>query len=202
MTLSSFDDGDSDEARQALLDRRCERSHPKRHRTQKRAKALASGPRLRGGARSRRRAAADGVRRGCDGEGVMASSRAIYCANCGCEVQARLTSGAEVYPHRRDLANLPFWRCDACRGHVGCHHKTDDPTRPLGVIPSPALANARQELHKLIDPIWKSGKCSRSKVYREIAARLGIAEFHTAELRTIEDARSAYVAARAFRDGL
>ena len=40
LTLKSFDDGNSDEARQFLLDRRCERNHPKRHRTQKRAKSL------------------------------------------------------------------------------------------------------------------------------------------------------------------
>lgn len=42
MALKSFDDGDSDEARQALLDRRCERNHPKRHGTKKRTKALAA----------------------------------------------------------------------------------------------------------------------------------------------------------------
>ena len=41
MALRSFDDGNSDEARQFLLDRRCERNHPKRHRTQKRKKKLA-----------------------------------------------------------------------------------------------------------------------------------------------------------------
>ena len=42
MALQSFDDGNSDEARQFLLDNRCERLHPKRHRTMKRAKKLAS----------------------------------------------------------------------------------------------------------------------------------------------------------------
>jgi len=42
MTLKSFSDphGNTTEARQALLDRATERSHPKRHRTQKRAKVL------------------------------------------------------------------------------------------------------------------------------------------------------------------
>lgn len=47
MTLQSFDDGNSDEARQFLLDRRCERSHPKRHRTMKRQKALSKAKRNR-----------------------------------------------------------------------------------------------------------------------------------------------------------
>lgn len=45
--LSSFDDPNSDQARQALLDRRCERLHPKRHRTKKRAKALSARKRRR-----------------------------------------------------------------------------------------------------------------------------------------------------------
>ena len=47
MPLKSFDDGGSDEARQFLLDRRCERAHPKRHRTRKRAKALSAKKRLK-----------------------------------------------------------------------------------------------------------------------------------------------------------
>lgn len=37
MTLRSFEDADSDEARQFLLDRHGERVHPKRHRTRKRS---------------------------------------------------------------------------------------------------------------------------------------------------------------------
>jgi len=37
MTRRSFDDPNSIEARQALLDNRGERKHPKRHRTRKRA---------------------------------------------------------------------------------------------------------------------------------------------------------------------
>lgn len=37
MTHRTFDNPLSIEARQALLDRRCERTHPKRHRTRKRS---------------------------------------------------------------------------------------------------------------------------------------------------------------------
>lgn len=40
MALCSFDPDEFDRSRQFLLDRRCERNHPKRHRTQKRAKRL------------------------------------------------------------------------------------------------------------------------------------------------------------------
>lgn len=58
----------------------------------------------------------------------------IYCTGCGKDVQARLTDGAERYPHRPDLYELPFWKCDTCGNYVGCHHKTRAPTKPLGCI--------------------------------------------------------------------
>lgn len=47
MALRSFENSNSEEARQFLLDRRCERNHPKRHRTQKRSKAISSRKRER-----------------------------------------------------------------------------------------------------------------------------------------------------------
>ena len=66
---------------------------------------------------------------------------------------ARLTDGKEVYPHRSDLNSLPFWICDRCRNFVGCHHKTKNPTRPLGCIPNKEMKNARKHIHNLLDPI-------------------------------------------------
>lgn len=50
----TFDDPNSIEARQALLDNRCERTHPKRHRTQKRAKRLNAIKRAKGVAKAKR----------------------------------------------------------------------------------------------------------------------------------------------------
>lgn len=41
MTRKSFNSAEGDDARRGLLDRRCERNHPKRHGTQKRCKAEA-----------------------------------------------------------------------------------------------------------------------------------------------------------------
>jgi hypothetical protein len=106
-------------------------------------------------------------------------------------VEARLTTGAEVYPHRTDLAMLPFWKCDACGNHVGCHHKTKDRTRPMGTIPNPELKRARQHIHKLLDSLWGPGRPKRKEVYQTIEETLGY-RFHTAELRTIEEARRVY----------
>ena len=69
------------------------------------------------------------------------------------DVEVRLTNGAEIYPHRKDLSELPFWKCDTCGNFVGCHHKTGDPTKPLGVIPTSEIKRARQHIHRILDPI-------------------------------------------------
>lgn len=121
----------------------------------------------------------------------MATLRAIWCCGCTIEVRARLTSGAEIYPHRRDLASVPMWRCDGCGNHVGCHWRTKEPTRPLGVIATPEIKSARQHLHRLIDPIWQSGRMRRGQLYARITDALG-RQYHTAELRSVEEAREVY----------
>jgi hypothetical protein len=117
---------------------------------------------------------------------------ALYCCGCQKDVPARLTDGREIYPHRDDLHGLPFWKCDGCGNYVGCHHKTKDRTRPLGNIPTKALKNARQHIHRILDPIWKSRRMPRGKVYAKIAEALGAEEYHTAEIRTLDDARRVY----------
>ncbi|QEL18754.1 zinc-finger-containing protein [Limnoglobus roseus] len=119
-------------------------------------------------------------------------SRILYCCGCTRDVQARLTDGREVYPHRADLFSLPFWKCDTCGNYVGCHHKTTDRTRPLGNIPTKELKNARQHIHRILDPIWKEGKMPRGKVYATLAKELGLKEYHTAEIRTVDEARRVY----------
>lgn len=111
----------------------------------------------------------------------------IHCCECQVKVEARLTDGREIYPHRSDLYSLPFWKCDTCGNYVGCHHKTADRTRPLGVIPTPELKQARQRIHAVIDPLWKSGKISRGKLYREISGRIGW-KYHTAAIRSVDEA--------------
>jgi len=115
----------------------------------------------------------------------------IYCCCCMEKVSARLTSGAEIYPHRPDLASLPFWKCDTCGNYVGCHHKTSNRTQPLGCIPTPELKNARNHIHKLLDPIWQGGKMGRRELYKAISGRLGW-KYHTAKIRSVEEAREVY----------
>lgn len=120
------------------------------------------------------------------------SGRMIFCTGCNEDVGARLTNGAEIYPHRQDLAHLPFWKCDACGNFVGCHHKTKQPTTPLGCIPTPEVKKARSQIHRILDPIWKSGKMKRREVYDRIARDLRIDTYHTGEIRSVDAARQVY----------
>lgn len=122
--------------------------------------------------------------------------KTIYCCGCQKDVEARLIDGTESYPHRPDLHSLPFWKCDTCKNFVGCHHKTRDRTKPLGNIPTKELKNARQHIHKILDPLWQQGAMPRGKVYAIIANDLGIREYHTAEIKTIDDARKVYTVVR------
>lgn len=116
------------------------------------------------------------------------ATRIIYCMGCEQDVEARLSNGAERYPHRPDLANIPFWTHDACGTWVGTHHKTSKPTRPLGILATPEMFRARTAIHDILDPIWKSGVKKRGQVYAHMARELGY-QYHTGEIRTMDEAR-------------
>lgn len=115
----------------------------------------------------------------------------IYCCTCECEIEARLTDGTEIYAHRSDLHNLPFWKCDKCNNFVGCHHKTKNRTKPLGCIPSAEIKNARKQIHAILDPIWQSGVMDRKTLYAKLTDKLG-RQYHTADIRSLEEARLIY----------
>lgn len=115
----------------------------------------------------------------------------IQCCGCNEKIEARLTNGKEIYPHRKDLYSLPFWKCDKCGNFVGCHHKTENRTRPLGCISTPEIKNARKHIHALLDPIWKSKKITRNKLYKMLSDKLGF-NYHTANIRSINEARKVY----------
>jgi hypothetical protein len=73
---------------------------------------------------------------------------------------------------------------------VGCHHKTSNPTNPLGVIPTKEIMNARKHIHKLLDSLWNSGK-QRGKIYAELSRELGW-NYHTGDIKTLDEAREVY----------
>lgn len=108
----------------------------------------------------------------------------IYCCNCAADVNAKQITGKIVYPHRRDLHSLPFWQCPTCFNFVGCHHKSNTPTKPLGCIPSNEIKAIRRQIHAKLDPIWKGKTHSRSYVYKFLSSKLGY-QYHTAEIRSV-----------------
>lgn len=112
----------------------------------------------------------------------------LYCCGCEKEVGARLTDGSEIYPYRTDLHKLPFWKCDACGNYVGCHHKTNDRTRPLGCIPTREIRAVRKHIHEILDPIWKCNRMKRTDLYKKISDKLGY-KYHTSGIRSLEEAR-------------
>lgn len=114
----------------------------------------------------------------------------IYCCQCEKEVEARLTNRNAVYGS--GSSKVPMWECPCCLNYVGCHHKTKNPTRPLGSIPTPEIRKARSEIHKILDPLWRSGLITRRSLYGKIKKAMG-AEYHTAQLSSIEDCRVAYL---------
>ena len=89
-----------------------------------------------------------------------------------CKRQAELVGAEKIYPHRPDLAGKWFWRCVPCGAYVGCHPGTQN---PLGRLADAALRRAKQRVHRVLDPLWKSGKMSRKDAYKQLSDRLGIA---------------------------
>tara|TARA_R110000796_G_scaffold77084_1_gene172094 strand:+ start:143 stop:577 length:435 start_codon:yes stop_codon:yes gene_type:complete len=102
----------------------------------------------------------------------------IYCCGCKKEVLATMLTGEYFYPHRPDLFKLNFWKCTKCDCFVGCH-KTNNGKQPLGVLATKEMKKMRQDIHKVIDPLWKNKLVNRSFLYKIMSNRLGF-KFHTA----------------------
>jgi hypothetical protein len=93
----------------------------------------------------------------------------VVCDYCG--QPAALVEGSEVHPHRPDLDDKQFYKCEPCQAWVGCHPGT---TRPLGRLADAELRAAKSAAHAAFDPLWKSRRMTRSSAYAWLAGRLGI----------------------------
>ena len=115
----------------------------------------------------------------------------IWCVECNNKVVGRLTTGREIYGPQSYFKRKRFWICDHCKNYVGCHKS--DP-RPLGMIANPELRAARQDIHRLLDPIWQDNGVSRTRVYRRLAKLLKKKEYHTANIASLDEAREVWEA--------
>ena len=94
------------------------------------------------------------------------------CQYCG--GVSDLVRGAALYPWLPKVKNTPFWACDYCDAHVGCHKGT---TTPLGTLAKPSLRAWRRKAHEAFDPLWKSGGSStRSEAYLWLRGVLCLSE--------------------------
>lgn len=99
----------------------------------------------------------------------MGMKQSVTCGYC--HRPARLKFGNDIYPHRPDLIGKRFWKCDPCNAYVGCHPGT---IKPLGRLANADLRRAKQCVHVLLDPMWKSKQMSRHEAYKWLADALGI----------------------------
>lgn len=122
----------------------------------------------------------------------------IFCTGCQTEVEARLTDGKEMYPHRADLAKMLFWVCDTDRAFVGCHRGS---TRPLGFLATPEVKKWRKIIHGILDPLWEARRIPRGKAYAYISHRLG-RTYHTAEIYSVKEAKEIYEIVKTLKNQL
>lgn len=114
----------------------------------------------------------------------------IYCCGCENKKERRLTYGAKIYPGKKDLADLPFWICDDCGNHVGCHHKSKNKTDPIGTIPTKEIRSLRIRVNDVIDLICKNAKNpreQRKKIYAWISSGIGD-KFHVGKIESKHEA--------------
>lgn len=94
-----------------------------------------------------------------------------YCKN-----EARWCDNIEVYGRRYGNSYMCYW-CKDCDAYVGCHNNTE---KPLGTMANKELRQKRMEVHALIDPLWKTKKYPRWKVYKMLSDAFG-EEIHVGE---------------------
>lgn len=82
-----------------------------------------------------------------------------------CQGAITLVTGFDIYPHRQDLWDLPFWRCAGCYAYSGCHKGT---THAKARVANKTTRDLRREAHAFIDPIWQGGYRTRKWVYEQL----------------------------------
>jgi len=120
----------------------------------------------------------------------------VYCCHCGKDIDARQTTGKEIYPHRKDLYHLKFVICDVCKNYKAMRNDEAEL-----FIPSKEVREYRLKIHAILDPLWKSRKIKRGKAYAYISHRFG-KTYHNSQIRTTEEAKKAYEIVCQLRDSI
>lgn len=65
------------------------------------------------------------------------------------------------------------WACLPCQAWVGVH-KGDPNSKPLGKLANKELRIAKMMAHAAFDPLWKSGRMTRTEAYQHLSSLLGV----------------------------
>ncbi len=110
----------------------------------------------------------------------------MKCPYCGGDLQ--LVNDVAIYG--ASYGGKMFWLCTPCWAYVGCHPGT---TKALGSAANAETREWRNRTHRAIDPLWQTGKWSRSGMYKTLSKSLGW-EVHVGE-SNIEQCKSIIYAA-------
>jgi hypothetical protein len=89
-----------------------------------------------------------------------------------CNKDAELVYGSIIYPKRKDLRELPFYRCsDHLDYYVGCHKGT---IKSLGVLANLEHRHLKRLCHWYFDPLWKNKLIKRNQAYKVLSEKTGI----------------------------
>jgi hypothetical protein len=105
----------------------------------------------------------------------------LICNHCGKE--AVWVENKEIYGRNYGDSYMVWW-CKPCDAFVGCHKNTRVPKGRF--LAKRELREARKLAHSIIDPLWKSGRYSRNKVYMELA-RAFKRQVHVGDTETPEE---------------
>lgn len=98
---------------------------------------------------------------------LAAGVAGVTCLYCG--KRAEKVTGATLYPYHFSLRDLPFWRCESCDAHVGCHPGT---ATPLGTLANNIVRRLRAEAHRHFDSLRKTKEWTRTEAYAWLAAAM------------------------------
>lgn len=86
-----------------------------------------------------------------------------------CKKEAKWINNKEVYGKQFGRSYMCYY-CKDCDAYVGCHNNTKN---PLGTMANASLRKMRQHVHSVLDPLWKSGKYTRGKIYQMLQDAFG-----------------------------
>lgn len=77
-----------------------------------------------------------------------------------CNQPAKLVTGREIKPHRKDLWSRRFWNCTPCRASVSAHKDG----WAMGRLAKGHVSYARMQAHLAFDALWQNPRAAGYKI--------------------------------------